>query len=516
MPKKIHSPRKITLLLQALSSSERSNFSDFVKSPYFNKDKKLIVIIDFLNNLLFYKEEPRITEKHETEVFSKTFGIPVLKSQLTKKERALLNDKLSKLTTLAIKFLTVNDLQADSPEKTVLLLRQLHLKKLTTVFDSSRRKEKTKLAHQQIDKSFYLKNYHLERSLFEFQFQYQISKLLKKDNLGSVIEALDVYFLIDRMLLHLASMALLSNVGSKSYDFHSMNTILRLSEIPKYKNIPAVKICRTACSMETCKLLSKEQINQDIKAQQHYQELIKLLNQENAFTRDFKEVFYTLAINFCSHQTRRNKNDAFQQKAFELYQQLESNGLMSNNSRVRASRLINGISFACQSGNYNWAEDVSPKYIPFIDKAIRKGVASFIQGQIAFYQKKYEPADQFFLETELAPQHRAYSTNCKIFRLKCLYEINQYSFEAANRKFRSEILQRKMSKLLSKNDKTGQINFIKILSDLYKIKSSIKIERKSKAIQRLLTTKNKLKNKTFIADVLWLEKKIEELRQQLE
>lgn len=267
--------------------------------------------------------------------------------------------------------------------------------------------------------------------------------------------------------------------------------------------------------METSKLLSKEQANQDGIAQQHYQELVALLGQyDQEFTRAFKEQFYTLAINFCSHQTRRNKNNIFQQKAFELYQQLEAKGLMVNNNRVRASRLINGISFACQSGNYQWAEAVAPKYIPFIDKQIQFGVTKFIQGQIAFYQAQYEAADLLFFETEQAPPNRAYTINCKIFRLKCLFELNGYSFDAARVRFVSEIAHRKKSKQLSKNDKIGQINFIKILSDLYKIRSLLHIESKTKIEERLSKTRQKLNTYGLVSDVLWLEKKIEEVGQK--
>ncbi len=512
MPSKPNSKRKITVLLSALSTTERSKFIQFVNSPYFNTDQTLVALVSYLNKVVLRKVENKLTAKNEIEAYSAMFGNPKSEAQLTNGERAKLNDKFSRLSALGLKFLTHTALDNEAPEKTNLLLRQLHQKKLTSFFETYRRKEQNQLTQKSKDKTYYLQNYQLERSLFEFQFQYDINKLLKTDNLEKVIEALDTYYLIDRILLHLASMALLTNVGTKSYDSKPMEWILGLSEMPQYCDIPSVKLCRTACYMESYKLQSKETPEKDREAQEHYEELVNLLYQyDQEFTRALKETFYTLAINFCAHQTKLQKNDNFQQKGFELYVQLENRGLMSRNNKVSAGRLINGISFACHSGNYDWAETLFEKYIPQIDKQIRRGVSSFIPGQIAFYRSEFELADQLFKETELQPFHRAYSISCKIFRLKCLYEINKYSFGAAKVRFKSEITARRKSKVLSKSDKESQINYIRILSEVYKTRDVLKIETKPKLRKRLDQIEAKLYSFGQVSDILWLEKKIQDL-----
>lgn len=516
MPKLVNTKRKITTLFNAFSKKERKQFFDFVRSPYFNTDQTLVKLTLYLDKSLTNKIEERLTSTHLVEAFTLMFGKPESKLKLDKNEQSKLNDKLYILTKLGYKFLLVNALNEESPEHTSLLLKQLNQSKYATLFEAMHRKKYNRLKQtEEFDNEYFLQNYQLERNLYEFRFNFDQNKLIKSDNLEKVIEASDTYYLIERMLLHLSGMSLLSNLGTKSYDFELMKWIFKLSESPKYNSIPAIKLCRIACRMETSKLLSREHTEEDLKAQHYYQELVNLLKEyDECFTADFKDMFYGLAINFCSHQTRRNRNKEFYEEGYKLYHQLELKGLMVKNDRVRASRLTLAMSFACLSGNSVWAEEMRKKYIDKVDKPIRHALSSFILGQIAFYDGKFKKADDYFLKAE-DQQHRSFTNNCKVFRLRCLYEINEYSFEAANVRFKSEIALRKKSKSLSKNARVGQTNFIKVLSDLYNIRDSLRRQSKSSLLKRLTKTEGELNAYPLVSDVLWLEKKIAELRKQL-
>lgn len=517
MPNKLHSKRRITSLLSTFSNKERKKFVQFLNSSFFNTDQTLIQLFVYLDKIVPPGKDQKLTGNYETETYTIMFGKPASNSQLTAAERAKLNDKFSRLTKLGLDFLTHYSLESDSLEKTNILLKELYKKKLTGFFRNNIHKKQALLKKQPKDVAYYHQNYQLERSLFEFQFRYDINKLLKTDNLGNAIETLDIFYVIDRMILHLANMAILSNVGTKKYDFQSIEKIIKLTESFEYQDIPVVRLCRAACYMENFKWLSKTDPEKDKEAQRYCKELIELLLQyENEVSRALREVFFTLAINFCSHQTLYQKNDKFQQIGFKLYHQMETKGLMSNNNRVSAGRLTNGVAFACHSGNYDWAEIMFKKYLPQIDKQIRVGISTFIPGQIAFYRGDFEKADLLFLQTEQQPFHRAYTINCNIFRLKCLYELNQYSFEAAKVKFNSEVSSRKKRKGLSKVAKESQINYIKILMQLYKIRDVIKIEPKPKLINRLNQTETKLYSFKLVSDILWLEKKIQELKRRID
>ncbi len=506
--------RKIVTLLRSFTKEEQSEFCILVKSPYFNTDRKLTLLVKFLCKVISKKRNNGINGKNEVKAFTVMFGDPNSLNELNDNERAKLNDKLSRLTKLGIRYLQDVALRSNPLRRTELFLSQFHQRKLLGFYNGYRQRELTNMASLKKDKDFFFLNYQLERSYFEFQFSFEINKLFKSDNLSGVMETLDAFYLIDRMLLHLAGMALI-NAGAKSYDFKPMQSILELSELPQYREIPSIKLCRTACFMETCKLQSKEHPEQDLNAQKHYEALVILLNQyDQEFTDDLKLQFYTLATNFCSHQIKL-KNNAFLQKGFKLYRQLDNKGLMSVKGRLRAPRLIQAITLACRTANYQWAETMLDKYFEQIDSRIRDGVSGFIKGQIAFYKGNLELADQFFMETEQLPFHIAYSLNSKLFRLKCIYESNKYLFEAASARFKSEINNRKNNKFLSKKDKESHINFIKILIDLYKTRELTRLEVKSKIIARVQKIEEKLNAFNFVTDIQWLERKMEELKEQL-
>ncbi len=503
--------RKSIDLFRSFSENEFLEFCRFVNSPFFNTDDKLTSLAVFLSKTLNNKQDNSLSSKQESEAYSVMFGQPKSKKLLTSSERAKLNDKLSRLTKLGLQFLNVIALKEDSPEKTNLQLSQLHKRKLTRFFDRYRKKELTKLETVGKNKDYYLTNYQLERSFFQFQFTHDINRLLKSDNLAGVMEALDAYYLIDRMLLHLAGMALI-NAGAKSYDFQPMESILELSELEQYRSIPSIKLCRTACYLETCKLQSKEHQEKDKEAQQHYAVLVQLLNQYDAeFTSDMKLLFYTLAINFCTHQNKLKNND-FLKKGFELYCQLEEKGLLPVNGRMRVGTLAQAITLACRTAHFDWAESMLQKYLPQIDVKVRAGVSSFILGQIDFYRGNFEQADQHFMESEQYPFHRGYSMACKILRLKSIYEIQRYSFEAAKVRFKSEINFRKNNKVISKKDQESQNNFIRVLSDIYKIRELKRLESPKKITERLEKARTKLNSFDFVTDAPWLERKMEELK----
>lgn len=502
--------RKSIDLFRSLSPEEFQSFCRFVNSPFFNTDEKLTRLAVFLSKALRNKQNNSLSDQHESEAFTTMFGKPKSKKQLSGPERAKLNDKLSRLTKLGLQFLNVVALEEDSPEKTNLLLHQLHKRKLTRFFDNYRLKEQQKLETSLKNKEHFLNNYQLERSFFEFQFTHDINKLLKSDNLAGVMEALDVYYLVDRMLLHLAGMALI-NAGAKSYDFRPMEAILELSELEQYRIIPSITICRTACYMEASKLQSKEDASKDPEAQQYYEELVALLNQhDQEFTSDLSLHFYTLALNFCSHQIKL-KNHEFLRKGFELYRQLEEKGLFAVNGRLRAGTLVQAITMACRIEHFEWAEATRQKYIQFIDAHFREGTSSFIQGQIAFYRGDFEQADRYLMESEQLPFHRSYSLGGRILRLKCLYELQQYSFEAAKVRFKSEINFRKNNKFIAKKDRDSQNNFIRVLTDIYKIRELKRLESMERISERLSKATVKLNSFDFLTDASWLERKMEEL-----
>ncbi len=506
--------RKTIALFRSFSRAEMEDFCHFTKSAYFNTDEKLAILAKFLHKIFWAKKLGNFDVHAEYKAYVAMFGKTKSVGVLDDKERAKLNDKLSRLTKLGIQYLSVSTLKSDSSERIKLLLDQFSRRKLPRFFEAYKKKEQKRLTRQKANRNFYLNTYQLERSIFEYQFTHDLNTLIKSDNLERVIETLDVYYLVDRMLLQLAGIALMK-IGMKSYDFQSMQWIIGLSELPQYKYIPAVQLCLAAYYMESYRLQSAEDVLKNEKAQQHFTTFSDLLSQHsNELSRELNIEFYTLAVNFCTDQVRL-KNLDYHQKGFELCRDMESAGLWVEGGGIRAGIPIMATTYACRTANFEWAEMMLHKYENHIDSAIRNGVCSFISGQIAFYRGNFEVADKHFFETEQQSYHRAYSINSRIFRLKCLYELKQFAYEAAKVRFNSEIMFRKNSQTLAEKSKKSQINFIRVLMDLYKIRDLIGREHNEKINERLQKVNTKIKAYQYVTDVPWLNEKLTELLEQV-
>jgi len=115
-----------------------------------------------------------------------------------------------------------------------------------------------------------------------------------------------------------------------------------------------------------------------------------------------------------------------------------------------------------------------------LENSYADSVHNFNLGQIAFHQKKYEEADNHFFKVELSDANYMYFINCKILRLKCLYELGHLDDkkERVNHEYIEGVF--KVAKeyirnntLISPADKEGYKNFIQTLNTIYRIRHGL-------------------------------------------
>ncbi len=505
--------RKSITLFRSFSREEMSDFCRFIQNNYFNKDEKLVALAEFLNTFFWRRKPKNFDADEEYKAYTKTFGKAKSTKELIDKERAALNDKLSKLTKLGVRYLLKVAIETDGPKSIQLLLDQFTQRKLPRFFDEYQKKENRKLQGQDEDRDLYRNHYYLERNIYDYIYINEGDNFLKSNNLPDTIKAFDVYYLVDRMLLQLASMTL-TTITPKSYDLQATEHLLNFAGLPAYKDISIINLCRIACRLELCKLQSAEDEAKNEEALGYFEEFVVLLREhDEQLTGELAFRFYNIAINFCSYQIRR-KNQEFHQRGFDLYRYMDKKNLLIVDEKVREGSLIRAATLGCRIADFKWTKTLLNKHIEYIATDIRDGVSTFIQGKIAFYQKDFEKADEHFRDTEDAPYNRYYTFDSKILRLKCMYELRNYIYEAAQTKFRSEIQSRKKNKQLTEKSKEAQINFIKALTDLYKIKGLIKREKKERIAKRIENTKKRIHDYQYVTDSTWLMKKVAELETQ--
>lgn len=491
-------PRAI-YLLSHFSDEERDDFCDFVKGQYFDTDEKLAALVKYLKGKYFDKEEQIFDDTFRKKIHNLLFPNKKSSGKLKDEERARLNNRLSKLNKLGLQFLHIKGLESDSLEATNVYYQQLTNHKLSKFFEKQLKQDR-KLIDEQTEKdiNYYLKKYYIENGELDYMSKYDIDTLVKNGNFSAVVDTLDVYYLIRRIKLQLLGFSLMSRT-QKEYDLEPMKFILELSKLPKY-SCPLLDIYRTAYELEWHKKYS------DNGAEKYANQLQELLNEyDEQLTHESKVDIYTVLTNFYIHQVK-TKDLASGRKAFELFRDLHEKGLLLSDNKIRIGKLNATITASCHAEEFEWAKEILEKYQEHIQEEERDSVYKFNLGQIAFYQKEYEEADNLFLEVEQSTKHQSYSNNCRILRLKCLYELGtDLNFMKSTYKKTREFMSTHTHN--SDVDKKSQINFINALHNLYRIKKGDKDREKLKDIEA------KVENDfTYISDVRWLKEKITELK----
>jgi len=498
-------PRAI-YLISHFSDEERDDFFDFVKGQYFDTDEKLASLVKYLKDKFFNQERQEFDDAFKKRIHNLLFPDKKSSGKLNDEERARLNNRLSKLNKLGLQFLRIYGVESDSLEATNVYYQQLTDHKLFKYFDKQQKDDKKWIEEQtEKDVNYYHKKYHVEYHELDYMRKHDVNSLVKNSNFPTVVNALDVYYLIRRIRLQLLGFSIMSRT-QKEYDLEPMKFILELSKLPQY-DCPLLNIYRTAYELEWHKRYSNDD------AEKYASQLQELLNEyDEELIHESKVDIYTVLTNFYIYQVKA-KDLTYSRKAFELFKDLHEKGLLLSDNKIRIGKLNATITASCHAGEFEWAEEILEKYRENIEEEEREGVYKFNLGQIAFYQKDYEKANKSFSKLEqIIGKHQAYSINSRILYLKCLYELEK-GIDYVDLRCHSAREFIRTHKLISDVDRKAQNNFINTLYNLYRIKKGEKDREKLKDIQNKIQGEGD-DNFDYISDVRWLLEKIDELKEK--
>lgn len=303
-------------------------------------------------------------------------------------------------------------------------------------------------------------------------------------------ESLDIYYLLNRLSLHLTALSFQDISAAKSYDFYVIDTLKALADLPQYVRHPLIQIYRTIIDlMET-------------KSHDIYLQLIDLLDShEDLISADNLNNFYTVATNFCIHKVKTGDVDYYRH-IFDLYRIMDNKNLLLENNIIPAGKLKNMVSTGCRVREFDWATKLIHKYYTFLRKDIRGAARNYNLGLIAFHKKEYQQTlDYLYTLDNIDFSH---DLNRRIMIVKSHYEIETEYKETTAQVFRSIEKYIQENKLITAKNRTAYKNFIRLLINLYRVR-----HREGK--MTLESIKNKLEKSEFISNKIWLLEKIKEL-----
>jgi len=472
-------------LLNNFSEKEIDGFSHFVACPHFNTDKYVVRLLEILKRDVLGKRQ--FEENVKNKVYQKVFSDKVTAKSLNLEQRKQLSAKLTGLTRLAERFLAIEGLEENEVYRSDLVCKKLLEKKQYLLFKRTIRKEE-KILDVQIEKDELHHKQHYNLSKNVLSYLHKTGQLHREDNVSKVLYHMDVQSCIEK-LKHYVTMLSLTNAMGKQYDTSSMNIALQIPDLPQYAEHPLLRVYKVVIELMK---IGKEDT---------YKNLLHILASDVAYiTRADLSIFYGILINYCVRQIR---NGQFNLKdLFDLYQNIETKGLLLEGDFVDVIKLKNAVTAGCRVSAFEWAIEIIEKYKSFLSKPIRESVWHYNLGVIAFYQKDYRKALSHFIRTENI--NADYDINGKVMLLKSFYENDRDYDERTMQKLRSTEKFFKENKHLSSTRKRAYKNFVRILIYVYKF-------RHLSTKMTLESIKERLNKQDVNSDRNWLLKKIEEL-----
>jgi len=473
-------------LLESFSESEIEGLERFIACKHFNTDKYVVRLLNILKRKIIGKR--KLSAENQYVVYDEVFSdLPSEERTLNKIQKATFNAKMNALTRLTERFLIIEALEKDETYRSDLLGRELLRKKQFKLFNRHLKRGEKQIPIESKDGNVYLYKYKMETN--RLNYLHRSGRLLKEDNLHTLNQNLDIYYLLNKLFLKTTALSLMNNI-QRTYDFSDATGIEILLNLPQYKQHPLLMMHSTVVD-----LLFHKNHNKFIK-------LIEILNQDKtSIPTDDIRASYVVATNYCTSEIRKGHVDYYQH-LMSLYKTMDKKGLLLEDNFIDIGKLKNIVTASSRIGEFEWATEMVRKYKPSIIKRFREDVCNYNLGLIAFYKKNYREAISYLYQTDNI--NTVYDLNRRIIVIKSYYEIETGYKEATAQMFRSIEKYVKEHKVLPTNQKKAYRTFIRLLINLYRVR-----HREGK--MTLESIKNKLEKAEFISDKKWLVEKIEEL-----
>ncbi len=467
---------KLVRLLQDFSDGERQMFRLFAISPYFNKNKQVCALLDYL-----YRFDPQFD--HAALDYADAYAAVFPNTAFNKTALIKLS---SKTFLLAEQFIAYEQIKTDAIDSKLGLLTYHQERKNIPFFESTQKKCADALSEAPFknDKWAYQK----------LTFEHQVAAFMSihgddgtgDANLQNANNALDAFYLMTK-LKYLCYMKNRERLVNFSFNFSLANQMEALKE-QYVQDSPVLKVWWSAFQL-LCEPASP----------QHYSHFKSLLAEHyHVFDKAEIRTLYTYLENASKYAPGEHFAELF-----SLYETQIHAGVFDDSVLLAPILYKNMVTVALRLGNIAWTEDFMQKYGPQLPAPQKEGesIQPLCLAMVAFAKQDYYKA------LGLLNASRSGNLYIKLeerrLRLKTFYEMQYIStFEDEVNSFR---------KFLSDNRKniaayylTANRNFINTL---------FKLSRASKGDKdRIDALSLIIRSEQQLPERIWLQTKLDALQ----
>ncbi len=481
---------KSVLLLSSFSAAEMKSFGDFVRSPYFNKNTRVVSLFDELR-----KDYPGFTSKSITKerLYNKLFKGKPYNDQVIKN----LNTELFKLER---EFLAHDMLERESFEKTLMLITNLTTRDAGQLFD----KETLAVELLARDNPGAVKELHL--LLYRMEEERFTNAIINNRQAEATVHILKAgEYLVHYFLKHLLRLSINNRINEFSFNISSdvnlldnvirnldMNKVLAYMETNNIEHSIHIKLLYYA-------MLCNLNVN-DNSAYISFKELL-FSSKEKLTKTEFQHLLHLLE-SIIAQKINSGKlefyNDLHETYDYELKNDMYK---PSKQAPMTVMKYRNIYLSALKAGKFDWAERFIHDYRDELQKKDRQSIEELSMAQLNFEKRNFGETLKHLQKVRTSQIF--YKIDVKMLSLMALYELSHFETAIAAIESFKKLLAN--NKTLTEQYREKNRNFLSLMG--YLIKGRIDNFQGSK--DELL---KKIEETPVTANRKWLIRKTEELK----
>ncbi len=436
-------------ILRTFTTGELRRFGEFLNSPIFNKNNRLIKLFSLIK-----QGRPTFEEISKQKLYKEVF--PERKNYKDSDLRALISD----LVKQARKFLIFLESEESEMDQQYYLLEALMKRNLNLMFQQSlETAHKYQNAQQKRGIGYYYQQYRLDE--ISFRYTTVVDNRKVKATLQSAAEHLDKYYLANKLSysVYMISRQKVLNVPHESW---YLDELMAFVDGHPFEDIPAIHL----------KYLLVRALR-DLKNHSYYNELKTYLIANASSFPDYElKQIYQLIINYGMWRVNDGEKQ-YAQENFEWYKQMLEKGMLFV-GKGRLTKTIsphhykNLVKIALDIKEYNWAYQFIYDYKKLVAAKHRENVFNYNIAHYYFARKEFTKAwdylrilnfsDSIFIDFY-------YHIYFKTLQIQTTFELEEteqliaslHSFESYLRRNRS----------IGNNFQTAYLNFVHIVRKLH-------------------------------------------------
>ena len=478
---------RILRLLRSLDNLSFKYFVQYVRSPYFNRNPRLVILVEILQESYPDFEGSSLSKE---SLFEAMYG----KDEPYNEQKVY--DHFSFLNRLLENFLAQQQYEADPNANHLYLLGALAERKAYGSFERHYQKTlENHLRDNQGDSKTYLDAYRLSL-LGDVYFGIK-GKRVYDENLEKGIRNLDIFYLSSR-LRHSCELLNRHNIINADYSAVMIPEITSFLERADntYREVPVIAIYYQIYLTLT-----------EPENEAHFAGLVRLLQLHGGgFPRSEAAAMYTYALNYCTKKINSGHQN-YLSELFGLYKQLLTEDILLEEGVISHQYVKNITTLGLRLKAYDWVREFLDTYKSRLAPEVRDNVYNYNLAVYHYERRQFNEALQLLQTVEFSDVY--YQLSAKSILLKIFYEQKEEdALESLLLSFRVYL---NRNKNISRYQHKVHYNLLRFTRQLYQLRLKQSLMDKHLFNQKVVGLRSKVASTQEIANLNWLNKKIDEL-----